>query len=261
MKKALLVGINYVGQNSELNGCYNDICNMKELLLKNYGFDEVTLLTDLDETFIQPTRANILLYLKYWLFSGNEPGDTLYFHYSGHGSKQRDHDYDEVDGFDEVIIPVDYNTAGVITDDTIRDVIEEHLGECKLYSVMDCCHSGTILDLKHTYLNNSIYDDNSNLLLGIFKHTINPKYASTKNIYMISGCLDHQTSADAYIDGTYQGALTSNLIDILKENNCEVTFYKLICQLKLRLFKNEYSQIPQLGSSKYINIRSERFIN
>ena len=34
MKKALLIGINYVGTNSELNGCINDIYSMKNYLEK-----------------------------------------------------------------------------------------------------------------------------------------------------------------------------------------------------------------------------------
>lgn len=36
---------------------------------------------------------------------------------SGHGSQVKDRDGDEVDGFDEVILPVDFRKAGIITDD------------------------------------------------------------------------------------------------------------------------------------------------
>lgn len=36
---------------------------------------------------------------------------------SGHGGQTRDLDGDEIDGYDEVIFPVDYLTAGHIVDD------------------------------------------------------------------------------------------------------------------------------------------------
>ncbi len=36
---------------------------------------------------------------------------------SGHGGQIKDKDGDEVDGYDEVIFPVDYKTAGCIVDD------------------------------------------------------------------------------------------------------------------------------------------------
>ena len=49
-----------------------------------------------------------------WLVRGAQPNDSLFFHYSGHGSQQQDHDGDEVDGTDETICPVDYKDAGQI---------------------------------------------------------------------------------------------------------------------------------------------------
>ena len=49
-----------------------------------------------------------------WLVRGAQPNDSLFFHYSGHGSQQQDSDGDEVDGTDETICPVDYKDAGQI---------------------------------------------------------------------------------------------------------------------------------------------------
>ena len=48
----------------------------------------------------------------HWLVSGAQPNDSLFFHYSGHGSQTYDSDGDEVDGNDETICPVDYDSAG-----------------------------------------------------------------------------------------------------------------------------------------------------
>ena len=48
---------------------------------------------------------------------GAQPGDAFFFHFSGHGSRVKDTDGDEADGWDETICPVDYDRAGMIVDD------------------------------------------------------------------------------------------------------------------------------------------------
>ena len=82
----------------------------------------------------QPTRANILDAM-HWLVTKACPHDSLFFHCmlfvpvacsygahvvaldSGHGSQVKDTNGDEIDGYDEVIFPVDYKRNGHITDD------------------------------------------------------------------------------------------------------------------------------------------------
>ena len=39
-RKALLVGLNYIGTESELKGCINDVVNIKKLIMSDYGFLE-----------------------------------------------------------------------------------------------------------------------------------------------------------------------------------------------------------------------------
>ncbi|KAJ4716881.1 metacaspase 1 [Melia azedarach] len=69
-----------------------------------------------------PTKQNLRAALR-WLVRDCQPGDSLLFHYSGHGSTQNDLNNDEVDGVDEVICPVDYETEGPIIDDEINSTI------------------------------------------------------------------------------------------------------------------------------------------
>ena len=87
-RKAVLVGINYLKhQRGRLKGCINDVKNMEQFLLQR-GFQAANmriLTDDLSDPSRQPTRANILRDLR-WLASGARPGDSLFFHYSGHGS-------------------------------------------------------------------------------------------------------------------------------------------------------------------------------
>lgn len=70
------------------------------------------------------------------------------FHYSGHGSQQRNYNRDERDGYDETICPLDFVTQGMIVDDEINTTIVRPLPSgVKLHAIVDACHSGTVLDL------------------------------------------------------------------------------------------------------------------
>lgn len=62
---------------------------------------------------------------------------------------------DESDGYDETIIPVDYGTYGQIRDDVLyKKLIGSMRSGVNLTCVMDCCHSGTVLDLPYKYVAN-----------------------------------------------------------------------------------------------------------
>lgn len=79
---------------------------------------------------------------------GCQFGDSLIFHYSGHGSQQLDYNRDEVDGYDEVLWPMDHQMMGTILDDEINSTIVRPLPPgTKLHAIIDACHSGTVLDL------------------------------------------------------------------------------------------------------------------
>lgn len=53
-----------------------------------------------------------------------------------------------MDGYDEVIWPVDHQTEGKILDDEINATIVRPLTQgVKLHAIIDACHSGTVLDL------------------------------------------------------------------------------------------------------------------
>jgi hypothetical protein len=45
-KRALLVGINYIGTENALNGCINDVENMCDVLKSEFGYNENDILCD-----------------------------------------------------------------------------------------------------------------------------------------------------------------------------------------------------------------------
>jgi len=159
-RKALLIGINYRGQPAELAGCVNDIVDVRAVCAA-LRYDEVCVLYDgaWPGTFsnadnrigdTRPTRANITTAFR-WLVTGAGRGDKLYLHYSGHGGQLPSTTIGETDGRDETLVPVDYNTAGMMRDDEIRALLVEPLRGtgATLRGALDCCHSGTGMDLKY----------------------------------------------------------------------------------------------------------------
>jgi uncharacterized caspase-like protein len=73
-------------------GCINDVHNVRNFITSRFGFpqDGIVVLTDDQQNpSYQPTRANIVNAIR-WLVDGAQPGDSLLFHFSGHGSHQKD---------------------------------------------------------------------------------------------------------------------------------------------------------------------------
>lgn len=141
-KKALLVGINKYPGDNELFGCVNDVKELKALLEQKQGYSstEMRVLTDK-----QATRAAMLEGLG-WLAEGAGEGDTRMFYYSGHGTRVPDENKDEIDGWDESLVPVDFFSSGVpLLDDTLNKAYTPLLqSKAHLLLVMDACHSGTV---------------------------------------------------------------------------------------------------------------------
>ena len=151
-KKALFIGINYVGQQGELRGCHNDVIAMQTMVSK-WGYsvqDTEKCMTLMDDgQHRSPTHANIVEGFQ-WLVTGAKSGDSLFMHYSGHGGYVRDDSGDEDDRRDETIIPVDYGSMGQIKDDEIFATLVAPLPSGVTFTVvMDCCHSGTVFDLPY----------------------------------------------------------------------------------------------------------------
>lgn len=144
-KRALLVGCNYPGTEAELYGCANDVVRMYQCLVQWYGFmpEDVYVMVDTDSSFPQPTGTNIVAALSIFCQSAR-PGDTLFFHFSGHGIRlPADPDSNDNTGYDECIVPCDMN---LITDDDFRAFVDLIPPGCRLTIVSDSCHSGGLID-------------------------------------------------------------------------------------------------------------------
>ena len=262
-KKALLCGINYFNSNFELSGCINDIQNIKNILINKYNYKSENIYVLTDTTSIKPTKKNIIDFLNKLI--QEEDFQTLYFHYSGHGSYIKDYNHDELDGYDECLVPLDYKTQGFISDDQIKNIVKNLSSKQKLIMVLDCCNSGTMVDLKYKVDCLSVKEqhpqeeekENEYLFPNWtydFKISENKQFAMNLNILTLSGCRDNQTSSDAWIDNKAQGALTYYFLKILKLNNYQIKLKYLLKDIHCMLKINKYTQKPIIQSSKPINL-------
>ena len=240
-KRALLIGCNYYGSKCQLNGCINDIINMSHFLKDalNYKANSILELRD-DNPGSMPTKANILSTLKMAVESSASLTE-LWIHYSGHGSQIRSLDNDEADGFDEVIVPVDFKNSGFITDDDIFNIIKNV--KCRTIIIFDSCCSGSICDLQN------MFEFNCKALVRT-KDTYK-EISGNPNVFVLSGCKDTQTSADTVNmqQRQYVGAFTDSLLYCLRSNECNVDILKLYEDTCSYIKSKGYSQSPVLTCS------------
>lgn len=262
VKKALIVGINYAGTGNDLQGCINDAHNMKALL-ESQGFVVETLLEK------QATTARIKAGMQR-LTAGVVPGDVIVFHYSGHGSQLPSSV--EADGYEEIICPIDLNwTTRVITDDDLRRVFNAVPNGVNTTVILDCCHSGDALDqTEHLISSRSV--STSSIEGSRFMappadvvHDLADRklvdWSAKKDInasaLLIAGCRSDQTSADAYINGTYQGAATASILAAFKRDP-NITYADLIDSMNDYMVDNQYEQRPQLDG--FFGLHGEVFL-
>ena len=270
--RAILVGINkYKMANSDLSGCVNDVTNIRDSLIKFFGFkiDDIRVVTD-----ERATKKAIMDRLK-WLVKGAKAGDRLLFHFSGHGSQVRDRDGDELkDKMDEILCPHDMDWDGTyIVDDDLHKVFAGLPKGCALEVLLDSCHSGTgtrellglmqlpsELSFKPRFLPPPAdilcrvdYDlPVQHFFRGL--SSLNPSRltpdALPEYLVLFSGCRDNQTSADALIGGKYNGAFTYYFCKHLRDVKGKIARAELLKRVRASLKHEDFEQVPQLEASK-----------
>lgn len=262
-KRALLVGINrYKIPGADLRGCLNDVKNMRSVLSRYYGFadKDIRTLTDLQATK-KAMQSEITR-----LIGKARAGDVLLFHYSGHGSNVPDKNGDEADARDEILCPTDLDWLDPLLDDWLRVEFDKLPAGVNFTVIMDCCHSGTNtraiqppdakrierflpcpLDLLAT--------ESGRRLRGTVRGRRTELRAAARradivNVNMpellITGCRSTQTSADAYIGNTYNGALTYNLAAAINARKGKLSYKELHALTLQSLKKGRFDQVPQL---------------
>ncbi|XP_041015887.1 metacaspase-3-like [Juglans microcarpa x Juglans regia] len=238
-KRALLCGVTCRGAGgniSRLEGPVNDVKEIKKLLIKHFGYTEecIRVLTDQEENKNKstiPTKENIEGSLK-WLVKDAESGHSLVFFFSGHGRLLRQPESCHV-------CLVDCTGEGMIPNSYINSTIVRPLKEgVTLYAIVDACHSGSILDLKYEYNQQSINaegrwiekksDDNQS--------KADQKATNGGLAICLSACRDDVNTPESNANSSGQGmaetsmgAMTYQLIKMVsKEHPAKVTYEDIL---------------------------------
>jgi hypothetical protein len=267
-KRAVLIGINrYQVPGADLRGCVNDVKNLTNALTTYYGFSaqDITSLTDL-----QATKKAMQSAIQKLIASGKK-GDTLLLHYSGHGANVPDDNGDEADHRDEILCPTDLDWNDPLRDDWLRKTLDKLRSGVSLTVIMDCCHSGSNTraftppdaPIKERFLPcplDLMATESGRKLRGTLRGQLGkaPRgrkrksdivHADIKEM-LITGCRDTQTSADAHIGGSFNGALTYYLVESIKAAEGKLTYRKLHQDTIGKLKKNDFDQVPQLEGQR-----------
>jgi hypothetical protein len=256
MNRSLLVGINaYPG--NELQGCVNDVTDLAEFLVSHCGFNEedIRLVTD-----ARATTAAIKERLK-WLVDGVKAGDRIVFHYSGHGAQFPIRDQNgTVTRVDECICPVDFDWTEehAIRDKEFNQILAAVPKGIALTWISDSCFSG---DLAREFLPPKRTIKAMPMPADIAWRMRTADTAGTKRVgfehvlknfdaVLVSGCSQHETSADAEINNRFNGALTYYFLQTLSApNGLTQSLEQAIARTRAALQQNGYSQHPQLEGS------------
>ena len=231
-KTALLIGINYIRNNKandDLNGCINDVYNLQKMLKNNCHFEDNNIKTLLNGKASKENIINEIERLVY--FSHIHHNSEIWFSYSGHGGGK--FSPNENDFQSEFICPSDYLKNGLIEDKWLRENFINKLHHTtKCFVIMDCCNSGSNLNLPY-YYSDTYKNECDESLCKIIK---------------ISGSKDNQTSAD-YFDSesnSFQGALTNCFLKTISLNEDILTHY---LETKNILKDRKFTQVPDLSYS------------
>ena len=241
-RRALLFGINKYGGGNDLQGCINDIEDVKAKLNKEFPDFEIIMYKNSQVTgkiFFNTIKEALLVMRS---------GDVLYIHYSGHGTQIPSSQ--EANGYHEAL----YLFDGAFIDDQIQTLQSMTPEGAKVIAKFDSCFSG---DLLRECMGNPRYIKNKFYPLPgvkIRKNVVNKFAKSTKDILkwvVFSGCSEEQTSADAYFNGRYNGAFT--YFDNMSYNE-KSTYNSEINNLHNYLPSSDYEQNPTLdGDNSLFN--------
>jgi metacaspase-1 len=248
-KVSFSYGINmYPDPRNNLQGCVNDAKDWADLLTNIYGFKN-TLKFDKEVTYsaVYEILGNMIADAK--------SGDKLVLTGSSHGTSVTDKDGDDIDGKDEAVCLYD----NIMLDDTFRNLIAKMVDGVSLTIISDSCFSGSVTREFLSSMSEPKYmkprymppEDcvEANLVISLPKKMTREIFPEENmREVLISGCSDNQYSYDAYIGGSYRGAMSYYATKVIRANPTQ-TYAQFYANLRRNLPSSNYSQTPQLESS------------
>jgi hypothetical protein len=255
--KFLAVGINTY-PSAPLRGCINDIANASRLMVDKGVFEvrDVHLLTD-----ERATAVTIKDRLR-WLVGGAASGDKLLYWESGHGTllPLRDKNGDMISN-DACFCPYDFawTEETAITTSAFAEMFANIPEGVEFVFVSDSCHADLArvvncslpgpdyrVARQYPMPADMAWRVETAKAQGIESPSLWRAMPEHLHGAFIGGCKRNQTSADAFIDGAYCGALSHYLLARLKKDGLSVPLTKVIERVNADLKIDDYDQEPQL---------------
>jgi len=254
---ALLIGITHYQALPTLPGSRNDIDLFREVLTSQLGFfpEHVQLLID-----AAATRQGILEAFQK-LVTQAGPQDTVFIHYSGHGSQIQDFNGDEVqDHLDETLVPFDGRTNGV--PDILDDELEELLAQLHAKStvvVLDSCHSGTATRGLEFQTRTIPSDPRLFLYQDLGKHHRGGKPPLPQRHVLMTAASAHERTLDVNIGGKYYGLFSYALFQSLRTISPDATAGQLFWKTRRELLTLSKSLDRGLLPTPQLEVPLSRF--
>jgi hypothetical protein len=249
--QAIISGINNYKHDpgAQLRGCIEDAQQMNLLALNYLDFEPSSISLLLDS---QATAERIKGHV-FTAVQQSKPGDHILWTHSSHGTNEPD--TTQADGMQELLCCYDtkeengwWNMYSVIPARFIGEVIKELHPEAHMDIILDCCYAPEGSQLKAmglSYDKARFLPNSTRIMVGSQTDTI-PIPKPTKlppNVCLWSACESSQTSADAYIDGKWQGAFSAAFRKFFKvgRSRSDIIYYA-----RKWLGDNRYEQVPHL---------------
>lgn len=147
---AILIGLDYYENGEHLQGSVRDVLKLEEYLMASCDPLDIATLTataPLEKRESWPTRGNVIRTLKRVLESAS-PGDFVYIHYSGHGTRKRCNDQlaHQLGNLALVLVENDPPGESYFEGKMLANCLNKMVRNGLLVTVvLDCCFSGSVL--------------------------------------------------------------------------------------------------------------------
>jgi metacaspase-1 len=246
-KSAVFVGTNHYLHypQDELRGCIPDAKNLWMWVAAKMEWPEDDLMI-LKNSQAANEKAGVLE-----MVSRPGPARQMIWSHSSHGSNNPD--TGQIDGLEELLCCADlrernglWDTETCITAAWIGEMVKQVRPQDTLDIILDCCHApegGQLKALGLTY-NRGRFMRRSITPVAVKPKTVAQTFTlMPPNVALWSACQPEQTSADAYIDNSWQGAATAAFLKSWKPGR---TRADMIATARKWLKVNGYAQTPHL---------------
>lgn len=230
------------------------------------GFPEENILVLRDE---EATKQGIIDAFNSHLVENAEEGDIAFVHFSSHGQQMFDESGDEIDGYDEAIVPYDaglryitgsYEGQNHLNDDELGELfrlLREKLGpDGSVLSVLDACHSGTATRGaakargSKTLMEPYGYRPKTEFMISgesFMGDEVAEGEAELSPMVVISGASADQLNYETRdAEGKGVGSLSFTLSKVLTEVDGSLSYRDLFDRVKIEMNKLVPNQTPQI---------------